>query len=231
MSEQALNNARVDMMLAQSDVELLEIELQQAQDNLTKAHIKAPFNGVITERFVRVGQAVSATQSVLKLVNLEQLEVKLYGPLNYGRHLEQKGSAEVFFNGGRTLLPVRALVPVSDERSQIFSAYLQIPLQTRQQFDIGQVVSVSVPSAADVAQFTVPRDALVINQAGRFVFTLDKDNIAKRIPVEVKHGNADRLAVKGALKDGERVIIRGAETLQDGTTVRVLTANEFPLAS
>lgn len=231
VSEQALNNARVDMALAQSDVELLEIEVQQAEDNLTKAHIKAPFDGVVTERFVRVGQAVSATQSVLHLVNLDQLEVKLYGPLSYGRYLEQKGSAEVYFNGGRTLLPVRALVAVSDERSQTFSAYLQIPESARAQFDIGQVVSVGVPSAADTAQFTVPRDALVMNQEGRFVFTLGEDNVAKKIRVKVKHGAGERLAVEGALEAGQRVIVRGAETLRDGTTVRVLTANEFPLAS
>ena len=78
----------------------------------------------------------------LNLVNLDQLEVKLYGPLSYGRYLEQKGSAEVYFNEGRTLLPVRALIAVSDERSQTFSAYLQIPASARAQFDIGQVVSV-----------------------------------------------------------------------------------------
>lgn len=231
VSEQALNNARVELALAESDIELLQIEVEQAQDNLTKAHIKAPFSGVITERFVRVGQAISATQSVVKLVNLEQLEVKLFGPLNYGRYLEQKGSAEVYFNSGRTLLPVRALIAVSDERSQTFSAYLEIPAEVRQRFDIGQVVSVSVPSAADTAQFTVPRDALVINHEGRFVYTLGDDNIAKRIAVDVKHGVGDRLAVEGSLTEGQRVIIRGAETLQDGVAVRVLTANEFPLAS
>lgn len=231
VSEQALSNARVDMELAQSDVELLQIEVQQAQDKLTKTQIKAPFDGVVTERFARSGQAVSATQSLLRLVNLDQLEVKLHGPLAYGRFLQQKGFADVYFNRGRARLGVRALVAISDERSQTFSAYMTIPVEQHDNFDVGQVVSVSIPSAEQKSQFTVPRDALVIKPEGRYVYILNQDNVVKRISIKVEHGVGDRLAVSGPLNAGDRVIIRGAETLQDGATVRVLTANEFRLAS
>ncbi|ASG66839.1 efflux RND transporter periplasmic adaptor subunit [Idiomarina piscisalsi] len=231
VSAQALDRAQTDKELAEADLQLLELERQQAQDNLNKAQVKAPFSGIVSKRYVREGQAVGSTSQLLKLVSLEELEVKLHGPLAYSRYLEAKDSVEVYLSGGRTVLPVRAVVAVSDERSQTFTAYLDIPELQLERFDIGQVVSVSVPSAVEKNYVSVPRDALVINSHGHFVYKLDSENRAHKVPVEITEGMGNRVGVTGGLAIGEKVIVRGAETLQDGVIVKVLTANEFPLAS
>ncbi|MGM0906144.1 MAG: efflux RND transporter periplasmic adaptor subunit [Pseudomonadota bacterium] len=231
VSEQVLEGAKVDKELAEADLQLLMLEQQQAQDSLNKALVKAPFSGIIAKRYVRAGQAVGSTSELIKLVSLKELEVKLHGPLSYSRYLDSKYAVEVHFSDGRTLLPVRAVVAVSDERSQTFTAYLDIPKQQLSRFDIGQVVSVSVPSAKEENYVSVPRDALVIKSSGYFVYKLDSENKAHKISVEVTQGVGERVGVTGNLDIGEKVIVRGAETLRDGTVVKILTAHEFPLAS
>ena len=40
-----------------------------------------------------------------------------------------------------------------------------------------------------------------------------------RVPVTVLFGDSQQVAVSGALKQGDRVVVRGAGSLQDGDTI------------
>ncbi len=231
VSQQAIDNALADKELAQADLELLMLEQQQALDNLNKATIVAPFDGVVVERFIREGQGVTSTTPILRLVNLEALEVRVHGPLKMGRYLKHKGYADVYSTKQVTRLELRAIVAVSDDRSQTFSAYLPIPEPLVERFNIGQVVSVSVPSSQVKNHFTVPRDALLLDDGRYSVFVLDDEQVAHRVDVELLQGSGDRIAIKGNVRPNQRVIVRGAETMREGETVRILSANEFPLAT
>jgi multidrug efflux pump subunit AcrA (membrane-fusion protein) len=48
------------------------------------------------------------------------------------------------------------------------------------------------------------------------------ENTAEQVPVKVGHADADLIAVAGKLSPGDRVVIRGAERLRNGQTVRVI---------
>jgi membrane fusion protein, multidrug efflux system len=81
-AEAAVNVAQANIVAAKAQVEILnaqsaaaqsavgqlQIELQQAQRNLDATHIKAPFDGVVANRAVQLGQFVSPGTNLMALV-------------------------------------------------------------------------------------------------------------------------------------------------------------------
>jgi multidrug efflux pump subunit AcrA (membrane-fusion protein) len=90
---------------------------------------------------------------------------------------------------------------------------------------VGQLVSVGVPIRARADVLAVPRDALVLRHNGSFVFRIRDDQTAEQVAVELGDSAGDLIAVSGALREGDRVAIRGAENLRDGTVTKVLVSS------
>ncbi len=86
------------------------------------------------------------------------------------------------------------------------------------------MVSVSLPLSANAA-LTVPRDSIVLREDGAFVMRINSELIAERVSVEVTESHGDYVAVRGDLESGDRVAVRGAESLEDGELVAVQTEN------
>ncbi|MDH3994335.1 MAG: efflux RND transporter periplasmic adaptor subunit, partial [Gammaproteobacteria bacterium] len=51
------------------------------------------------------------------------------------------------------------------------------------------------------------------------------DNTAIKVPVITGSGNGTKIAVEGLLKPGDLVVVRGAERLRDGQSVKVSQAH------
>ena len=70
----------------------------------------------------------------------------------------------------------------------------------------------------------LPRDALVLGTEGSVVYQVEQRGEAltvNRVPVTVLFGDNRQVAVSGALKLGDRVVVRGAGSLQDGDKVEL----------
>ncbi len=86
---------------------------------------------------------------------------------------------------------------------------------------VGELVSVAIPIRAEQRSLAVPRDAVVLRNDSHYVVRINGDNIAERVVVELGDSKDDLIAVTGDLREGDRVAIRGGETLADGATVQV----------
>ena len=119
----------------------------------------------------------------------------------------------------KTLAAVTAKIPRADPRSQTFEVRINIPKALNKHWAAGQLVSVSVPTQKATESLTVPRDALILRKSGSYVIKVNADNTVSRLAVVVGKGNKERVAIKGSLKHGDNVAIRGAERLADGDKV------------
>jgi RND family efflux transporter MFP subunit len=66
-----------DLALAEQSVRQEQISLQKAQANLRKAQLLAPFDGVVADLNLEIGQQVTANQSAATLLDASQLEVQI----------------------------------------------------------------------------------------------------------------------------------------------------------
>ncbi len=224
-----LDQISADRDSAEAELKLLRAQLAQLQDQIDRSSVKAPFAGVVAQRFHQYGEDISRTDALVRLVNLNDLEVVVFAPLKYAAFLQQNQLLQVFHSGGESQLPVRNLIPVSDMRSQTFEARIKVPEQLLANFQVGQLVSVAVPTAIARQQLLVPRDAVVVKSEGQFVFVVDKDQKAQQKAVVLGQGMGKLIAVDADLSAGEQRVIRGGDTLTQGDKVRVLTDKEFPV--
>ena len=218
ISKNQLEQTQADFELAKADIEVSRATLAQLQQQRAKTELTAPFAGVVAQRFHQVGEELTRGQPLLQLVNLEQLEVRVFAPLHFYGHVATGDRLQVQGARDQWQLPVTAVVPVSDGRSQTFEIRLDA---NDAAMYVGQLVSVGVPTDDAKAQLAIHRDALVLGASQHVVFRVHGD-VAQRIRIEPGQGQGEWLQVTGDLAEGDQLVIRGADTLTDGRKVRIL---------
>lgn len=220
-SQFQLDQTQSQYDLAQTDIEIADLKLQQIEDQIQRATVTAPFSGVITERLVRAGSDVNRSDLLLKILDTEQLEVRLYVPIKYLAYVRKGHGLDISANGQLINTEVTSLIPSADPKSQTFEVRINIPSHLNESWASGQLVKVTVPIQASNRSLTVHRDALILRKDGTYVVKIDTENIVHRLPVVVGNGTFERVSIEGELKHGDKVAIRGAERLNEGQKVVV----------
>ncbi|WP_299795620.1 efflux RND transporter periplasmic adaptor subunit [uncultured Shewanella sp.] len=220
-SETELDKSRSDRDLAAANLKLAQIKLKMIMDDLSRTEVKAPFSGIITERKHQAGEDIGRSVSIVSMTDPDNLEIRLHAPLKHSRRVKTGDELHIYHTEGEFQASIRSLIPVSDIRSQTFEARIDLPIEMQDAFSVGELVSLALPIAPKQLTTLVPRDAIVLRAAGAYLFKIDSDNKAVKTEVELGDGEGDWIAVNGDLNAGDSVVIRGAETLQDGQQVKL----------
>ena len=221
-----LEQTESDRDVAESDLSIAALRLERIQEQLDRAVIRAPFSGVITDRLRREGEYVSPGNVLARLTDTENLEVRVEVPVNYAGRVNRGDSLKMFGFESEFSGNIRSVIPSTDGRSQTFEIRVELPEDAGHEWSIGQLISVAVPMRSMEETLVVPRDALVLRREGTYVYRIDEDNTAHRITVEIGDGDGAMVAVSGDLIPGDRVAIRGAETLQEGSIVNIVNQGQ-----
>jgi RND family efflux transporter MFP subunit len=197
---------------------IAEVDRDRTAYDLDRAQVKAPFSGVVASRDADTGEYTQPGDPLLRLVDLESLEISVTAPLRAARYNEPGSTVQVAGAGRQLGARIRALVPVGDSISRMME--LRLSLEPGHWY-IGEAVTVELPDGLPAETLSVPRDALVLRDKEVFVYRLSADNTAIKVPVTTSPGRGTNIAVEGELEAGAQVIVRGAERLRDGQAVRI----------
>jgi RND family efflux transporter MFP subunit len=212
-----VENAKANLANAKSQVEL--------QQELINRHlIKAPFDGVIAQRNVDLGEWVSQQSQVFHLVSHRSLRLIAELPQE---HLSSVSSSEKLYalvtpdvmTDKSMRLPVTHIVRVSDPISR--TVELQIDLPETSGVIAGMSARAQIQLSNEKASMTwIPRSALKRHpDGGHSAFTV-KSNRVQRHNVKIIKSESQRVAVSG-LPEGSRVVVSGTEMLKDRQDVVV----------
>lgn len=239
VSKLQLNQSEDARDLAKSDLDIARVSLRQTEERLSRAVLRAPVAGVVSERVKRAGEEAARGELIARFTDPSNLELRLFLPLRHVRAISPGTPVKVLAQSGSSSNgSVRAVVPVGDARSQSFEALVDVE-SLKPQPPVGETLRVELPLQASRNALVVPRDAVVIRTEGSAVFRL-KDGpaekgvisrVAERVPVRLGVSDGEFVAVEGALGPDDEVVIRGAETLADGATVRVVDLRSAVAAS
>jgi RND family efflux transporter MFP subunit len=222
VSEFELEQTEANRDLAVSDANITRVRIRQIDDQVRRADVRAPFAGIVINRLHRAGEDVARGEVLAQLTDILNMEVRAYVPLKHLSRTQAGDTIDVFATNIRYAGTIRALVPTGDVRSQTFEALIDLPANASNDWTVGQLVSVAVPIRARQESLAVPRDALVLRQSGAYVFRISDDNKAEQISVEIGDSAGDLVSVTGPLSEGDRVAVRGAENLREGSEVKVM---------
>ena len=219
LSASQLEDARAQREMSTDDVTRVEAQLRQVQYDISQSVIRAPFPGVVTERFIQRGEYLQTGAATARLVDTGEIEARATAALSLAASVHPGQIVSVRDHGVEKSGRVRTVVPVGDDRSRQFEVRVTLPSP---EWLVGTSIEVSLPSAAVRTAVTVPRDALVIRQNHAYVLRLTRTDTVEELDVTPGAGIADVVEVRGPLAEGDRLVIRGGERLAAGQAVRVI---------
>lgn len=220
VSKAALDQASSTRDANEAALKQAEAALKRSQYQLDHSEIRAPFSGRVVSRLINAGEYASPGKEIVRLVDLDAIEIATQVPIAAMQHLKEGLKVTTELQGKPVEATVRVIVPVGHAQSR--TVEVRLALEPRQAF-VGDAAKVLIPAAEPRMVLAVPRDALVLREENTYLFKLNAENKAERIAVEVGAADGHLVEVTGMLKEGERVIIRGAERLESGQKVRLVT--------
>jgi RND family efflux transporter MFP subunit len=190
--------------------------------------VKAPFDGVITEKIVEAGELASPGQPLLRMENPRQLRLEATVAEGDLRSVSRGDKIPVIIDAleGRMLAGVVAqILPAGDPQTHTFTVKVDLPpapgLKTgmfgRFQLDKGTSKTILVPQTA-----VVERGELTS------VFTVGSERIARLRWVKTGRRLDKQVEILSGVNVGESVLVDAARGV-DGATVNIVEAVGKPV--
>lgn len=226
VSRAQFDQAEAQRDLARADLELARVALAQTEERLSRSALLAPFSGVLAERLRRAGEEVNRGEVVARVLDPENLEIRLFVPLQHLRAVRQGDVVEVRGARGAFEGRISAIVPAGDSASQSFEVLIGAPHIDRL-LAPGQTVRVRLPLGVPQESLAIPRDALIIRSDGVFVYRVSDELRAERVNVRLGVADGDWIAVEDGLLPGDSVVVRGGESLRPDQDVKVVGTFDY----
>lgn len=218
-----LDQTTSDLAVAESEKAIAEAQLGQAKVAMHITEIRAPFDGIVTEKLRNIGERLNVADEVIRLVDPNSIEVVARAPLNTVNFIKNDDVLEIYNDYRKGEGSVKTTVPFGNPQSHMFEVRLDVDPS---QWTVGESVRLSMPTAAEREVMAVPRDALVLRREGASVFRIKDDMTAEQVSVITGLGAGSLIEVIGDVNPNDRIVIRGAERLSTGMTVDIRERND-----
>ncbi|MFK7777580.1 MAG: efflux RND transporter periplasmic adaptor subunit [Gimesia sp.] len=216
---------------ARSRVAIQQALVDKLASQVIKHTIISPFNGYVVAEHTEVGQWVNSGELVAEVIALDEVDVRVQVLENHIPHVklgmdvrvEIPAIPEEVFTGTVVLI-----IPQADVRSRTFPVKIRIKNTITKDGPVlksGMLARAVLPTGSRQKALMVSKDALVLGGPRPMIYVVDLDSDNKKlgkaraIPVQVGVANGRLIQVKGNLKRGEYVVIRGNERLRPGQDV------------
>ncbi|MEM8733484.1 MAG: efflux RND transporter periplasmic adaptor subunit, partial [Planctomycetota bacterium] len=217
----------------QAQVELQTQKIRLIKDRITKHTIRAPFQGFVSNRFTEVGAWISSGDPIIKLIELDEVEIRLPVTAEYIGNLSLGDSVRVEFSQIENEVLTGILdrvVPNAEAGARTYPVFVRL----RNEFSNGvpmllggMLARVDLPAGTPQQLPLVPKDALVLSQGQSSVFVVDPDKAepnegtVREIPVRLGVASGRRIQIHAPVKQDQLVVVVGNERLQPGQRVSI----------
>ncbi|MEE2929530.1 MAG: efflux RND transporter periplasmic adaptor subunit [Pseudomonadota bacterium] len=217
--------ARIDAAKANADALRVQIDL---------ARIRAPFDGTITARLSDEGAIAAPGVPLFELVETGVLEARIGLTSALANSLNVGQEYPLISDQGEVMATLRSVTGVIDAGNRTVTTIFDISEPDR--VAAGAVVRLGIDREIEEPGLWLPVSAL--NEADRGLWSVyaarrqGGEWIAEPGIVEIVHQDGDLVFVRGALRDGDNVIVDGLQRITPGQPVTpVEVSATAPLAS
>ncbi len=244
MAEAALAQMKADSARAAASTAQAQADLRYAEAQLANTVIRAPFAGTVVRKMAEVGESVApippgvnistASGAIVALADLATLEMEAdVNEANVAR-LGEGQPAEITveaFPDRRYKSVLRQVIPTADRtKATVLTKVTLIDKDKDLKPEMSAKVTFLEPETVEAAPaadappakpvILVPQSAVVTRDGGSKVFEIVGEKAVLRT-VTTGAVRGDRVIVTDGLAGSETLVDRPAETLKDGTAVRV----------
>jgi RND family efflux transporter MFP subunit len=225
--------AREEVILAkEAEVSGLEGQVVEANLQLEDSTLRAPYDGVIAQRFVEQGQNVRANDRVVIFQDVDEIDIAVDVPeVVMAADLRSADIVQMLasFNAAPGLqFPVhlKEIAQRADPITQTFTIRVGMKAPDGLNLLPGMTGSVSLTyRRASILgdQILVPITAVIKESTGEQVaWAIDPDGNVERRPVKTGSVTGDSIVILEGLGPGDRIAVAGVSFLRAGMKVRDL---------
>ncbi len=228
VSRQQLDEVKQSKTSASAGLERVQAQLDAIDVDLAKSKLLAPYAGTIAARYVDEGTIVDAGQPIFRLLETSRLEIRAgLSPLAVKGFREGESITLLTAAGDEVQASVSRLLPQRDSRTRTIDVIFE-PIDFGGALRDGDLVDIPVARQIVGEGMWLPRTALTESVRGLWAAYVlvaggegspDHQRLERR-QLEILEEAGDRVYVRGAIADGERVAVNGLQKLAPGQLVR-----------
>lgn len=214
-------NAVID---AKYELDAKKLEAAQLRTQINNATIKAPSNGVITDRQKIVGEYVATGTTIATITNIKTLKANVNVPESQIMQIKKGQKANITsdaFAGERFTGIVTYISPKGDDNHN-YMVQLAITNTGSMQLKGGLYVNVEFTAAKlNQSLLMINKNALAEGVKNPYVFVFKKGVVEKKkLVTGIEDG--DYIEVKNGLSTGELVVTSGQINLSNGSKAQII---------
>ncbi len=218
-----------DYDVAEADVELKEASLKTAQailafaeDELNDTRIHAPITGIVSEKFIDIGEYVTeGTTDLLNIIDIDPIKLEFTVPAKYFSYVKV---------GQEVIVSVEAY-PDEEFTGSVYYINPKIATDTRRfkcyariqnpdgKLSPGFFVITKLPVATHLNAVVIPEEALLSEEGVNYCFIVEDGLAVRTVIVPGMRLKDGMLEIVKGLKAGDRVVVRGQYVLSGGEKV------------
>jgi membrane fusion protein (multidrug efflux system) len=217
-------------LLSEGDFEKIQFEMEalEAQFNLARleldyTYIRAPIDGVVSERMVKLGNTIEEGAALFRVTSLNPLVAYLFVPEREYRSItsgQPVGIAIDALPDEHIAASVTRVSPIVDPATGTFKITIEIS-DEEQRVKPGMFGRIAIVYDERANALKIPRTALIEDASGTSVFVVE-DDIARRRVVETGYTDRGMVEILSGLDDGDEVVTVGQAGLKQDSRVTVI---------
>lgn len=222
------SEAEFDSLTSQKDALLanvLRIQSTIAANSLkqSKSIIKAPYSGIVSERFVSLGDVVAVGAPTLVLLSSGNKEATIGVHKDDVKDIKTQNTHTIRI--GSTAFNAELISLPSNIETNSRNVRLRFNLMDTTEVLDGELAYLSFQKVFHENGFWLPNSALTDGIRGTWnIYVLVANNNQKIVEsrsVEVLYSDSERVYVKGALSSGDDVVVSGLHKVVPGQAVKI----------
>lgn len=234
--------SQYDQILSQRDALQAQLSSAQAQyqdanRNLGYTNVKSPVNGKVGIINVTVGNYVTPSTGALTTINstdpiyvtfpLDSKDFQAIAASDKNDNNSRK--VELFLAGGKKY-QFDGIQDFQDNKVDVSTGTVTLRATFKNpnnELIHGDFVTVKLYANQPTNVPVVPVTAVMENQAGRFVYKIDENNLPQLTYIKTSGQNGDNWLITDGLQKGDKVVIDGLQKVMPGKPVTIVSQEEM----
>jgi membrane fusion protein (multidrug efflux system) len=213
-------SSEADLELAEANARSSEAQLELTQLRLDRTVVRAPFSGIVGERFVSLGDYVTSSTRLVSLQTVDPQRAVFQVPERYARRLSL-GQEVTFYVAALPGVEFTGRVDFVDPVVQLPARTITVKAEVpnrRRELKPGMFIEARLATDIRPDAVVVPEDAILPLQSATFVWVVSEGKASRR-QVDLGVRKPGFVEIKSGVEVGEQVVVGGLERLSEGAPV------------
>jgi membrane fusion protein (multidrug efflux system) len=206
------------------ETQSLKSALDQAKMNLTFTQVKAPFDGVVVKRLVKIGNLIQNATPVFEVVDFDSLQAKIDVPEHQWNIMKPGLPVDFKFDAlsnQKIIGEVIRVSPIIDSNSGTFQVTVSVDNSERLlRPGLFAKANIIIDKKQDVV--LVDKNAIIREDERSYVYTIKDETQVEKVQVELGYEMPDAFEIISGLSAEQLVVTTGKNNLTPDTAINVV---------